>query len=101
MSPDRSRLRLGIIGINGQGNYNLTNVAHENIVALCDVDETRSAGTRKKFPKAQFMITGVLGPNSNAHGPNEFLHIPYARKLTSCVAQSIVDHFRRAQSAPR
>ena len=47
------------------------------------------------FPEAQFMITGVLGPNSNAHGPNEFLHIPYARKLTSCVAQIIVDHFRR------
>ena len=45
------------------------------------------------FPKAQFMITGVLGPNSNAHGPNEFLHIPFARKLTSCVAQVICDHF--------
>jgi acetylornithine deacetylase/succinyl-diaminopimelate desuccinylase-like protein len=47
------------------------------------------------FPRSQFMITGVLGPNSNAHGPNEFLHIPYARKLTSCVAQVIVDHYNR------
>jgi len=47
------------------------------------------------FPEAQFMITGVLGPNSNAHGPNEFLHIPFARKLTSCVAQVIIDHHQR------
>jgi len=47
------------------------------------------------FPRAQFMITGVLGPNSNAHGPNEFLHIPFARKLTSCVAQVIADHYNR------
>jgi len=47
------------------------------------------------YPEAQFMITGVLGPNSNAHGPNEFLHIPYARKLTGCVAQVISDHYRR------
>ncbi len=47
------------------------------------------------FPQAQFMITGVLGPQSNAHGPNEFLHIPFARKLTTCVAQVIVDHCQR------
>lgn len=40
----------------------------------------------EKYPEAQFLITGVLGPRSNAHGPNEFLHIPYARKLTACVA---------------
>ena len=40
----------------------------------------------KQFPKAQFVITGVLGPSSNAHGPNEFLHIPYAKKLTACVS---------------
>ena len=45
----------------------------------------------KQFPDAQFMITGVLGPNSNAHGPNEFLHIPYAKKLTACVASVISD----------
>ena len=49
----------------------------------------------EKFPAAQFLITGVLGPQSNAHGPNEFLHIPYARKLTACVAQVIVDHYQR------
>jgi acetylornithine deacetylase/succinyl-diaminopimelate desuccinylase-like protein len=47
------------------------------------------------FPAAQFMITGVLGPNSNAHGPNEFIHIPFARKLTTCVAQVIADHHNR------
>src|SRR5581483_6232673 len=39
-----------------------------------------------KFPQAQFVITGVLGPHSNAHGPNEFLHLGYAKKLTACVA---------------
>ena len=43
----------------------------------------------EKFPEAQFVITGVLGPYSNAHGPNEFLHIPYAKKLTSCVGMII------------
>lgn len=47
------------------------------------------------YPQAQFMITGVLGPKSNAHGPNEFLHIPFARKLTTCVAHVIVDHCQR------
>ena len=41
------------------------------------------------FPKAQMMVCGVLGPKSNAHGPNEFLHVPYARKLTAAVAQVI------------
>jgi len=40
----------------------------------------------KKFPKAQFVITGLLGPGSNAHGPNEFLHINYAKNLTGAVA---------------
>ena len=44
------------------------------------------------YPEAQFMITGVLGPNSNAHGPNEFIHVPYARKLTTCVADVLADH---------
>lgn len=38
-----------------------------------------------KFPKAQFVITGVLGPNSNAHGPNEFIHLEFAKKLTACI----------------
>ena len=41
------------------------------------------------FPKAQMMVCGVLGPKSNAHGPNEFLHVPYAKKLTASVAQVI------------
>ncbi|MBT0570338.1 M20/M25/M40 family metallo-hydrolase [Curvibacter sp. CHRR-16] len=39
------------------------------------------------FPTAQMMVCGVLGPKSNAHGPNEFLHVPYARRLTAAVAQ--------------
>ena len=39
------------------------------------------------FPQAQMMVCGVLGPKSNAHGPNEFLHLPYARRLTAAVAQ--------------
>ncbi|HXZ92687.1 MAG TPA: M20/M25/M40 family metallo-hydrolase [Burkholderiales bacterium] len=43
----------------------------------------------QKFPEAQFVITGVLGPRSNAHGPNEFLHLDYAKKLTACVADVI------------
>lgn len=40
----------------------------------------------EKFPDAQFMITGVLGPHSNAHGPNEFLHLDMVKKLTACVS---------------
>ena len=39
-----------------------------------------------RFPNAQMLVTGVLGPKSNAHGPNEFLHVPYAKKLTAAVA---------------
>ena len=39
-----------------------------------------------RFPEAQFLVTGVLGPGSNAHGPNEFLHLDYAKRLTACVA---------------
>ena len=41
------------------------------------------------FPSAQMMVCGVLGPKSNAHGPNEFLHVPYGKKLTAAVAQVI------------
>jgi acetylornithine deacetylase/succinyl-diaminopimelate desuccinylase-like protein len=48
-----------------------------------------------KFPRAQFLITGVLGPRSNAHGPNEFLHIDYAKKLTACVADVLAAHASR------
>jgi acetylornithine deacetylase/succinyl-diaminopimelate desuccinylase-like protein len=50
----------------------------------------------ERFPEAQFLITGVLGPESNAHGPNEFLHVPMARKLTCCVAETIRRHALRA-----
>ena len=46
----------------------------------------------EKFPKAQFLVTGLLGPNSNAHGPNEFMDIETAKKLTGCVAKIIADH---------
>jgi acetylornithine deacetylase/succinyl-diaminopimelate desuccinylase-like protein len=49
-----------------------------------------------KFPTAQFLITGVLGPHSNAHGPNEFLHIGYAKRLTCCVADVIAAHAARS-----
>jgi len=45
-----------------------------------------------RFPAAQFCITGVLGPGSNAHGPNEFLHVPTACKLTRCVADVLAAH---------
>ncbi len=48
----------------------------------------------EQFPKAQFVITGVLGPHSNAHGPNEFLHIPFAKKLTCCIS-SIISDFKK------
>jgi acetylornithine deacetylase/succinyl-diaminopimelate desuccinylase-like protein len=51
----------------------------------------------EKFPDAQFMITGVLGPQSNAHGPNEFLHVPMAKSLTCCVAQVLEDHALQRQ----
>jgi acetylornithine deacetylase/succinyl-diaminopimelate desuccinylase-like protein len=55
-----------------------------------------------KFPQAQFFITGVLGPHSNAHGPNEFLDLSYAAKLTACVADVIAAHAAQAgDGAPR
>ena len=47
------------------------------------------------FPQAQFVITGVLGPASNAHGPDEFLHIPFAKKLTAAVALLLAEHATR------
>jgi acetylornithine deacetylase/succinyl-diaminopimelate desuccinylase-like protein len=48
----------------------------------------------KQFPQTQFFITGVLGPHANAHGPNEFLHLKYAEKLTACVSLVLADHAR-------
>jgi acetylornithine deacetylase/succinyl-diaminopimelate desuccinylase-like protein len=50
----------------------------------------------RRFPRTQFLIAGVLGPGSNAHGPNEFLHLPMAEGLTCCVAQVLVEHGRRS-----
>jgi acetylornithine deacetylase/succinyl-diaminopimelate desuccinylase-like protein len=44
------------------------------------------------FPSAAFVVTGVLGPGSNAHGPNEFLHLPTARKLTAAMAHVLHAH---------
>jgi acetylornithine deacetylase/succinyl-diaminopimelate desuccinylase-like protein len=49
----------------------------------------------EKFPAAQFVVTGVLGPHSNAHGPNEFLHLPTGRRLTQVIAQVLADHHAR------
>ncbi|HET7930658.1 MAG TPA: M20 family metallopeptidase [Rhodanobacteraceae bacterium] len=46
----------------------------------------------EKFPRAQFLITGVLGPHSNAHGPNEFLHIPTGKNVTAVVASVVAAH---------
>jgi len=42
-----------------------------------------------QYPDTQFLITGLLGPGSNAHGPNEFMHIPTVKKITCCVADVI------------
>ena len=50
----------------------------------------------EKFPAAQFVITGVLGPHSNAHGPNEFLHIPTGKRISVAVAHILADHGKRA-----
>ncbi|HMK86091.1 MAG TPA: M20/M25/M40 family metallo-hydrolase [Steroidobacteraceae bacterium] len=49
----------------------------------------------ERFPQTQFLVTGVLGPHSNAHGPNEFLHIEYAKRLTAAVAEVIARHAAR------
>jgi acetylornithine deacetylase/succinyl-diaminopimelate desuccinylase-like protein len=49
----------------------------------------------ERFPEAQFVITGVLGPDANAHGPNEYLHVPTARRLTAAVAHLLMAHATR------
>ena len=51
----------------------------------------------EKFPNTQFVITGVLGPHSNAHGPNEFLHIPTGKRVTVAVAHMIAAHYGRTK----
>jgi acetylornithine deacetylase/succinyl-diaminopimelate desuccinylase-like protein len=53
----------------------------------------------ERFPGVQFLITGVLGPKSNAHGPNEFLHIDTGKRVTACVSQVLADHYAREDSA--
>ncbi|MGH8273525.1 MAG: M20/M25/M40 family metallo-hydrolase, partial [Gammaproteobacteria bacterium] len=49
----------------------------------------------KRFPEAQFLVTGLLGPGANAHGPNEFLHIATGKRLTACVVDVIAAHAQR------
>ena len=49
----------------------------------------------ERFPQAQFVITGVLGPETNAHGPNEFLHVPTAQRIAVAVAHLLDAHARR------
>ena len=49
----------------------------------------------ERYPGTQFLVTGVLGPHANAHGPNEFLHIDCAQNVTVCVARVLADHHRR------
>ncbi|HWD67899.1 MAG TPA: M20 family metallopeptidase [Caulobacteraceae bacterium] len=51
----------------------------------------------EKFPRAQFVITGVLGPHANAHGPNEFLHLPTGKRVSAVVALVVADHAARAR----
>jgi acetylornithine deacetylase/succinyl-diaminopimelate desuccinylase-like protein len=46
----------------------------------------------ERFPRAQFLVTGVMGPGSNAHGPNEFIDLPTAVRVTASVAQVLADH---------
>lgn len=53
----------------------------------------------EKFPQAQFLITGVLGPHSNAHGPNEFLHIPTGKKVSMVVAEVVARHHQQGSQA--
>jgi len=46
----------------------------------------------EKFPRSEFVVTGVLGPHSSAHGPNEFLHIPTGKRVSVVIAQVLADH---------
>jgi acetylornithine deacetylase/succinyl-diaminopimelate desuccinylase-like protein len=52
----------------------------------------------EKFPQAQFVVTGVLGPHSNAHGPNEFLHIPTGKRISVVIAHVLADHHAQPKS---
>lgn len=51
----------------------------------------------RRFKKAQFIVTGVLGPHSNAHGPNEFLHLPMVKRLSACIAMILSDLSQRTK----
>jgi len=53
----------------------------------------------ERFPDAQYLVAGVLGPGSNAHGPNEFLHVPSGVRLTGCVAHVLAAHAARPQAS--
>ena len=54
---------------------------------------SRSWDAGRKISRAQFVITGVLGPHSNAHGPNEFLHIPTGKRVSAAIAHIIAAHY--------
>ena len=48
-----------------------------------------------RFPDTQFVVTGALGPDANAHGPNEYLHLPTATRITAALATVLTDHANR------
>ncbi len=48
-----------------------------------------------RFPEAQFVVTGVMGPGTNAHGPNEYLHLPTGERVTAAIALVLDAHARR------
>jgi acetylornithine deacetylase/succinyl-diaminopimelate desuccinylase-like protein len=52
----------------------------------------------RRYPEAQFLLTGVLGPGSNAHGPNEFLHLRTGQRVTACVAAVLDAHAHRPRT---
>jgi acetylornithine deacetylase/succinyl-diaminopimelate desuccinylase-like protein len=54
----------------------------------------------REFPEAEFLIVGVLGPDSNEHGPNEYLDLAQARRITGCVADVLIAHARRDTATP-
>ena len=51
-----------------------------------------------RYPGTQFLVTGVLGPGSNAHGPNEFLDLATVRRVTGCVSHVLAAHATRSAS---
>ena len=67
------------------------------VVAACGIGGTIPfmGMLGRRFPHAQFVVTGVLGPESNAHGPNEFLHVTYAKGVTHAVAHILQAHAAR------